>query len=151
MNKKLHFSSNSDDWSTPQELFDQLSILYGPFDLDVCADKNNAKCKRFYTKQDNGLVQSWHKDGKIIWMNPPYGRNIGLWVRKAFIESLHDCKVVCLLPARTDTKWFHNYVMKAYDLIFYEGRIKFGGHNNSAPFPSMIVVFRDGTNLFEDD
>lgn len=148
---KVHFSSKSDDWSTPQELFNQLDAIYGHFDLDVCADKNNTKCKKYYTKKDNGLLQQWHNDGDKIWMNPPYGRQIGLWVRKAFIESLHGATVVCLLPARTDTKWFHNYIKKAYDLIFYEGRIRFGGCKNAAPFPSMIVVFRGGTNIFEDD
>lgn len=139
MDTKLHFSTGTDWWETPDFLFDELNKLYR-FDLDVCADKDNAKCEKFYSKEENGLAQVWHRDGKRIWMNPPYGRKIIDWIRKAYIESQHDCVVVCLLPARTDTKWFHDLCTHG-DITFLRGRLKFGSSKNAAPFPSMIVVF----------
>ena len=133
------FSSKTDEWETPQEFFDKLNHEFG-FDLDVCALPSNAKCKRFYTPKENGLIQPW--DG-IVWCNPPYGRTIGDWVKKAY-ES--KCKVVMLLPARTDTKWFHEYIYGKAKIRFIKGRLKFGNSKNVAPFPSMIVVF-DGCKL----
>ncbi len=139
MNTKVHFSTKTGEWSTPDELYDLLNVIY-KFDLDVCADSSNYKCTRYYSKHNNGLAQVWHRDGKRIWMNPPYGRKIIDWIRKAYIESQHDCIVVCLLPARTDTKWFHDLCIHG-DITFLRGRLKFGDAKNSAPFPSMIVVF----------
>lgn len=135
----VHFSSASCEWETPQDLFDALNVLWGPFDIDVCATKQNAKCKRFYTKNQDGLVRPWK--GRI-WMNPPYGREIGKWMRKAWISATHGnaSVVVCLVPARTDTAWWHEYAMKG-KIEFIRGRIKFNGHKNSAPFPSAVVVF----------
>lgn len=138
----IHFSSKTDMWSTPQGLFDRLNIEHR-FTLDVCATTENAKCKYFFSPEIDGLAQDW-KD-HTCWMNPPYGRTIGAWVKKAYEATFMDwqhngAKVVCLLPARTDTAWWHDYVMKG-EIIFLRGRLKFGGHKNSAPFPSAIVIF----------
>jgi phage N-6-adenine-methyltransferase len=134
----VHFSSKTPEWSTPQDLFDKLHRVW-EFTLDVCATAENAKVLYFYDKADDGLKQSWK--GHVCWMNPPYGREIGKWMRKAFQESLRGAVVVCLVPARTDTVWWHDYVMKG-DVTFLKGRLKFGGATNSAPFPSAIVIFR---------
>ena len=134
----VHFSSKTPEWSTPQDLFDKLDKVWG-FTLDVCATKENAKVAAYYDKQTDGLAQSWK--GHVCWMNPPYGRDIVKWMRKAFQESLRGSTVVCLVPSRTDTAWWHDYSMKG-DITFLRGRLKFGGATNSAPFPSAIIVFR---------
>lgn len=134
--KSVHFSSKSDEWATPQDLFDRLNLIYG-FDIDVCANSDNAKCEIYYTPMQNGLKQNWYG---TCWMNPPYGRGIGAWIKKAYEESLNGCTVVCLIPARTDTSWWHDYVIKG-KIEFLRGRLKFNGHKNSAPFPSAIVIF----------
>jgi phage N-6-adenine-methyltransferase len=133
----VHFSSASDDWPTPQDFFDRMNALHGPLELDVCASPENAKCPRYYTREDDGLAQPW--TGRC-WMNPPYGRTIGLWMRKAYEESQRGALVVCLVPARTDTARWHDYATKG-QVTFIRGRLKFGGHVNSAPFPSATVVF----------
>lgn len=130
------FSSATDEWATPQAFFDKYNAIYN-FTLDVCATSENAKCKNYYTKEQDGLKQTWIG---FCWMNPPYGREIGKWVRKAYESSLEGATVVCLLPSRTDTAWWHDYVMKGR-IEFIRGRLKFGGAKNSAPFPSAIVVF----------
>ena len=132
------YSSQTDMWETPQDLFDDLDREFH-FDLDVCAIPENAKCKKFYTPEQDGLSQPW--DG-TCWCNPPYGRDIGQWVRRALFASVIGSTVVMLLPARTDTKWFHDYIYKRAEIRFVKGRLKFGNSKNSAPFPSMIVVFR---------
>lgn len=134
----VHFSSATHEWSTPQKTFDELNAKWG-FTLDVCATKENAKCAAFYTKESDGLTKRWAPN--VCWMNPPYGREIGKWVQKAFEESQKGATVVCLLPARTDTKWFHEYCTRG-SIQFIRGRLKFGDAKNSAPFPSMIVVFK---------
>lgn len=139
MNNEVMFSSRADDWETPQWLFDQLNAEFG-FTLDVCATPDNAKCERYYTKAEDGLAQDW---SGVCWMNPPYGREIGRWIEKAYESSLGGVTVVCLLPSRTDTKWWHEYVMRG-EVLFLRGRLKFGGSKNSAPFPSAVVVFRGG-------
>ena len=143
INKGL-FTSNSDEWETPQELFDQLDREFDLV-LDPCATKENAKCPRFFTKEDDGLSENWAWTldymPQGVFVNPPYGREIGKWVKKAYEESLKGCVVVCLLPARTDAKWFHNYCLKG-EIRWIKGRLKFSGMKNSAPFPSMIVIFR---------
>ena len=132
------FSSDSDKWATPQELYDNLNAYYGPFNLDPCASPDNAKCSQFFTESDNGLSQPW--SGRVF-MNPPYGREIGKWVKKAW-ESAHAGAIVCcLLPARTDTAWWHDYCAKGH-VTFLRGRVKFGDGKGSAPFPSVVVVFR---------
>ena len=139
------FSSASDSWDTPQALFDRLHAKY-QFGLDVCATAENSKCGYFFDKDDDGLKQNWaefiqlHISGNC-WMNPPYGREIGKWVKKAYEESLNGVAVVCLLPARTDTRWFQDYCIPFGKIEFIRGRLKFGGSKNSAPFPSCIVVF----------
>lgn len=139
MNQSVMFSSKSDDWATPQFLFDDLNREFH-FTLDPCASISNAKCPKFFTINDDGLTKSWA--GENVFCNPPYGRTIGMWVKKAFIESRNpSTKVVMLLPARTDTTWFHNYIYHIAEVRFIKGRLKFGLSKNSAPFPSMIIVF----------
>src|SRR5574344_258550 len=137
------FSSGTDEWSTPNDFFEKLDKEFH-FTLDVCATKENAKCRRFFTKKENGLLQDWGEE--ICWMNPPYGRAIVDWVRKAYEEAQNGSTVVALLPARTDTRWFHGYIYGGHEIRFVQGRLKFGGCKNSAPFPSMIVIFRTGGN-----
>ena len=129
-------SSNTDMWETPQALFDAYNSVYD-FDIDVCAVPQNAKCERYFTPEVDGLKQDWNG---TCWMNPPYGRQIGKWVKKAYEESKNGSVIVCLLPARTDTAWFHDYCMRG-KIEFLRGRLKFGGSTNSAPFPSCVVVF----------
>ena len=135
------FQSGSCEWETPQDVFDELDQEFG-FVVDVCAAPENAKCKHFYSRQDDGLAQDWPSPA---WMNPPYGREIGKWLKKAWDEARRGKTVVCLIPSRTDTKWWHDYVMKADEIRFVRGRLRFGGHKCSAPFPSAVVVFRGAT------
>jgi len=135
---KVHFSSNTDLWATPQKFFDKYNYKFA-FTLDVCALQENAKCSRYFTPDDDGLLQDWA--GETCWMNPPYGRAIKFWVKKAYEASLRGATVVCLLPARTDTTWWHDYCVKG-QIEFIRGRLKFGGSKNSAPFPSAVVVFK---------
>jgi len=135
------FSSSTDLWATPQDFFDRLNAEFD-FDIDVCASPDNAKCDTYFTKEQDGLSQSWG-GGETCWCNPPYGREVGKWVQKAYISSKNEgSTVVMLLPARTDTKWFHEYIYNQSEIRFIKGRLKFGGSANSAPFPSMVVVFR---------
>jgi len=136
MNKELMFSSKTDLWATPQNFYDKYNEKFD-FELDVCATKENAKCSRYFTIFDDGLSQQW--DG-VCWMNPPYGRTIKHWVKKAYESSLNGSTVVCLLPARTDTAWWHDYCTKG-QIEFIRGRLKFGNSKNSAPFPSAVVIF----------
>jgi phage N-6-adenine-methyltransferase len=136
INKGL-LTSITDQWATPQDFFDRQNAMYGPFTLDVCADKENAKCASYFDKATDGLKQQWI--GKC-WMNPPYGREIGKWMKKAYESAGNGTVVVCLVPARTDTKWWHDYAIKG-QITFIRGRLKFGGSKNSAPFPSALVVF----------
>lgn len=140
MNKELMFSSKTDQWATPSETFAELDAEFH-FDLDPCADADNHKCERYFTKEINGLSQNW--GGYNVFCNPPYGRQIGEWVKKAYEESRKpNTLVVMLIPARTDTKWFHDYILGKAEIRFIRGRLKFGGADNAAPFPSMVVVFR---------
>lgn len=130
------FTSNTDLWATPQEFFDKLHSEFH-FELDVCALPANAKCERYYSPEDDGLKHEWNG---TCWMNPPYGREIGKWVQRAYEASLDGATIVCLLPARTDTKWWHDYCMKG-EIRFVKGRLKFGDAKDSAPFPSAVVIF----------
>ena len=139
MTTNVHFKSQTDEWSTPQDLFDRLNAEFGPFDLDPCATANNAKCARFFTREDDGLSLLWN--ASRIFMNPPYGRAIGKWMKKAWEEHFNSTVVVCLVPARTDTVWFQDFAMRG-EIRFIRGRLKFGGSKNSAPFPSAVVIFR---------
>jgi phage N-6-adenine-methyltransferase len=142
MNTDLMFSSKTEMWATPQDFFNQINKEYN-FSLDVCAIDENAKCSNYYTPEIDGLKQEWKGN---CWMNPPYGREIGKWIEKAYYESIikNNCIVVALLPARTDTKWFHNYIYmkERVKINFIKGRLKFGNGKNPAPFPSMIVIFK---------
>lgn len=140
-NNRGMMTSETDEWSTPQDLFDEFDRVYG-FELDVSATPENTKCGRFYTKDDDGLRQEWHSSSRVAWMNPPYGRTIGAWVEKAYRESQEGMTIVCLLPARTDTAWFHEWVAGKAELTFLRGRLKFGGHQSNAPFPSLVAVYR---------
>lgn len=130
----VHFSSKTDEWATPLDVVQE----YGEFDLDPCATPENTKAPRYFTREQDGLAQEW--TGRV-WMNPPYGREIGKWVAKA---ATCGTEVVCLLPARTDTAWFHDYCAKSGEVWFRRGRIKFGGSKHPAPFPSMVVIFNKG-------
>jgi phage N-6-adenine-methyltransferase len=134
----VHFSSTTDDWPTPEEYFERLRKLFN-FTLDPCASMDNRKCARFFDLTTDGLSQAWNTEGAVF-MNPPYGRNIGKWVKKAYEESLKGTPVVCLLPARTDTSWWQDYCTKGL-VKLVRGRLKFGEAANSAPFPSAIVIF----------
>jgi phage N-6-adenine-methyltransferase len=147
MNKNAQltmFSSKTGEWSTPQDFFDKLNWRFGPFDLDPCADPSNTKCQNFFTEAEDGLSKDW--GGFTSFINPPYGRGIDSWIKKGYEESRKEgTKVVMLIPSRTDTKYWHQYIMKADEVYFVKGRLKFGDSTNSAPFPSAVVVF-DGTN-----
>ena len=136
--RSVLFSSKTDLWETPQDFFDKYNEEFN-FTFDVCALPENAKVQNYYTPEINGLAQTW--SGRC-WCNPPYGREISYWVKKAY-ES--KCLTVMLLPARTDTKWFHAYIYKNpnAEIRFIKGRLKFGGSKNSAPFPNMVVIFRN--------
>ena len=146
MNTELMFSSKTDNWETPQDLFEELNKEFD-FTLDACADATNHKCPFYFTKEDDGLSMDW--GGHIVFCNPPYGREIGEWVKKAYetMKNSWNYKyktiVVMLIPSRTDTKWFHEYIYNQPNVKvrFLKGRLKFGNSKNSAPFPSMIVVF----------
>lgn len=136
----VHFSSKSNEWTTPQYLFDELNDEFN-FTLDPCATDENAKCSKYFTIEDDGLSKDWSND--VVFMNPPYGREIKHWIKKAYEESLKGATVVCLIPARTDTTYWHVFIFdKADDIRFLKGRLKFGNGKNSAPFPSAIVVYK---------
>lgn len=139
MNTDLMFSSKTDQWETPQDFFDQLNKEFH-FTLDVCALPENAKCVDYYTPEQDGLSMPWTG---VCWCNPPYGRQIGQWVRRALFASVSGATVVMLLPARTDTRWFHEYIYGKAEIRFVKGRLKFGGADNAAPFPSMVVIYRN--------
>lgn len=134
---EVHYSSKTDLWATPQDFFDKYDAIYN-FELDVCAVKENAKCGKYFTPEQDGLKQEW---SGICWMNPPYGRGIGKWMRKAYESSGNGTIVVCLVPARTDTRWWHDYAMKG-QIEFIKGRLKFGDAKTNAPFPSAVVTFK---------
>lgn len=137
---EVHYSSKSNEWATPQKLFDELNEEFN-FTLDPCATDENAKCNKHFTIEDDGLSKDWSKD--VVFMNPPYGREIKKWIKKAYEESLNGATVVCLIPARTDTTYWHDFIFdKADDIRFLRGRLKFGNSKNSAPFPSAIVLYR---------
>ena len=131
------FSSKSDIWATPKDFFSSLNAEFN-FTLDPCALPENAKCKKFYTPDQNGLNQDW--SGEIVFCNPPYSE-VSKWVEKAYREAKRGAKTVMLIPSRTDTKWFHEFIYQKHEIRFVKGRLKFGDQKNSAPFPSMVVVF----------
>ena len=141
MNTDLMFSSKDDSWETPPSLFNILDMEFN-FTLDPCCTKQTAKCKKFFTKEEDGLIQDWSKD--IVFVNPPYGREIGKWVEKSYNESKKGAKVVMLIPSRTDTKWFHDFIYNKAEIRFLKGRIRFLQNKkelNAAPFPTMLIIF----------
>ena len=142
MNPAL-FSSTNDDWETPQAFFDTLNKEFR-FTLDPCSTDENAKCAKHYTRQDDGLTQDW--TGERVYCNPPYGREMPRWIKKCYEHMCGGGIAVMLIPARTDTKAFHEYIYGKAEIRFIKGRLKFGNSTNSAPFPSMVVVF-DGTRV----
>jgi len=133
------FKSLTCEWATPQTLFDALNYEFA-FTLDVAATKENAKCDRFFDIDKNGLLQRWAPER--CWMNPPYGPDLEKWIRKAWEESRKGAAVVCLVPSRTDTIWFHEYALKADEIRFLCGRLRFGEGKGRATFPSCVVIFR---------
>jgi len=144
----VHYSSATPIWETPIDFFNKYDDIYH-FDLDVCATEENKKCNKYYSEKDDGLSKPWIG---TCWMNPPYGRTIGQWIKKAYESSQEGATVVCLIPARTDTKWWHDYVVKGL-CKFIKGRLKFGvldhatnksTFSNSAPFPNAVVIFGQG-------
>lgn len=141
MTGDVHYSSATIYWETPQWLFDTLNKEFG-FTLDTCATPDNAKCERFFTEDDNGLMKDWGDN--VCWMNPPYGAEIARWMAKAHNAANMGATVVCLVPSRTDTEWWHKHAMK-HEIRFLRGRLKFGDAVDSAPFPSAVVVMRPDT------
>jgi len=137
--KKVMFSSKSDEWGTPTDFFNKLDVVYN-FTLDPCATAENAKCKKFYTIEENGLEKDW--EGETVFVNPPYSK-IKDWVIKAHTEGQKlNTTVVMLIPSRTDTRWWHQYCMNADKILFVKGRLKFEGGEHSAPFPSAVIIFK---------
>lgn len=133
------YSSKSNEWETPQELFDWLDREFH-FTLDPASTHENAKCAKHYTQEENGLAQDWR--GETVFCNPPYGRELPLWIEKAAKSAGGGTTVVMLIPARTDTRAFHDLILDKAEVRFLRGRLKFSGSKQSAPFPSMIVIFR---------
>lgn len=134
------FTSKSNEWETPKEFFDQLNQEFN-FTLDPCASIENHKCANYFTKCDDGLKQEWC--GHTVFCNPPYGKELPLWVQKCYEQhNKYGITIVLLIPARTDTKYFHKYIYGKSEIRFIQGRLKFSNSKQSAPFPSMVVVYR---------
>lgn len=134
----IHFSSKTGLWSTPLKFFEEIDREFN-FNTDVCATPENAKCPMFFTEKQDGLQMAWLG---VCWMNPPYGREISRWMEKAYLSAKSGmATVVCLVPARTDTLWWHGYAMRG-EIRFIKGRLKFGDAIKVAPFPSALVIFR---------
>ncbi len=144
MNKKLHFSSKDQTWETPLDFYEDLNKEFN-FTLDPCCTPQTAKCKIWFTKADDGLSRSWMNH--IVFMNPPYGREIKHWIKKAHDEYIKgSCTVVALIPSRTDTRYWHDYIFPLYyegkiQIRFLKGRLKFGDHKDPAPFPSALIIY----------
>lgn len=140
MINKGMMTSNTEEWTTPIKFFEELNKEF-KFTLDPCATNENAKCNKFYTKEDNGLLKSWK--GERVFCNPPYGRKISYWVKKCYDENkFNNTFIVMLIPARTDTSYFHDYIYHKQEIRFIRGRLKFNDGKNPAPFPSMVVIFK---------
>lgn len=142
MNKAL-FSSATEEWATPKDFFDALDAEFH-FTLDPCSTDDNAKCEKHYTKEQDGLSQDW--TGERVFCNPPYGREMPRWIAKCAEHGMRGGIAVMLIPARTDTRAFHEYIYHKAEIRFIRGRLKFGGAKNSAPFPSMVVVYGGDLN-----
>ena len=145
MNKELHFKSEKQTWETPQDFFNKLDDLFG-FTLDACASSDNAKVGNYYTVEQDALAHDWQG---VVWCNPPYGREQVKFIQKAYDESVkHGSTVVCLIPARPDTKVWQDLIFNHADQVcFIKGRLKFGNSKDAAPFPSALIVFGDSRDL----
>lgn len=138
-------SSKTDNWATPQDFFDNLNEEFH-FTLDPCANEENHKCDLFFTKEQDGLTKDW--GGHVVFCNPPYGKKIAEWVRYSYEQSQKpNTTVVMLIPARTDTRYFHNYIYGKAEIRFIKGRLKFGDATTAAPFPSMVVIYHKSSWL----
>lgn len=137
-NLAVHFSSKDQTWTTPKEFFKELDDHFA-FTLDAFASHENALCEKYYTEEDNALIQDWYPER--VFMNPPYGKMLKHCVKKAYEESLKGTKIVMLIPSRTDTTYFHDYIYGKAEIRFLRGRLKFGDGKNPAPFPSMLVIY----------
>ena len=148
MNNELMFSSKSNEWGTPKNVFEEINKEFN-FNLDPCANEKNHKCEEYFTIKDNGLNKEW--GGKRVFCNPPYGRSLKLWVKKAYEESKkNNTLIVMLIPARTDTSYFHDYIYNKSEIRFIRGRILFekdgeevSDKSKRAPFPSMFVIYNN--------
>ncbi|MBQ6503243.1 MAG: hypothetical protein IJI57_04955 [Flexilinea sp.] len=136
----INQDSGKDDWGTPKKLFEYLDKEWH-FELDPCANDRNHLCEKYYTKAEDGLSQDW--EGKRVYMNPPYGRETGKWIEKAYRESVKGASVVCLIPARPDTSYWHNWIFPyASKIQFIQGRLHYSDGKEGCPFPSAIVIFQ---------
>lgn len=138
INKGL-FTSDTNEWATPKLFFEELDKEFH-FTLDPCATADNTKCNKYFTEKENGLIQDW--SGEIVFCNPPYGRKLCDWVEKCYMENKKGTTIVLLIPARTDTTYFHKYIYKQHEIRFIKGRLHFNESKQSAPFPSMVVVMK---------
>lgn len=135
---KAYYLALTTEWATPQAFFDGLQAEFG-FTLDVCAQPDNAKCPRYFSPDVDGLAQPWEG---VCWCNPPYGKTLAQWIAKAHRSAQHGATVVCLVPAHTDTRWWHQYCAPPAEIRFIAGRLTFGGATHTAPFPSALIIFR---------
>lgn len=139
MDPNLTSGNKSKEWETPQDFFNTLNSEFH-FTLDPCCTKENAKCSKYYTKEQDGLLQDW--TGETVFCNPPYGREMSKWIEKCYKHKLNGGTAVMLIPARTDTIAFHKYIYHNAEIRFIKGRLKFGKSKVNAPFASMLVIFR---------
>ncbi|MGL5188491.1 MAG: DNA N-6-adenine-methyltransferase [Cetobacterium sp.] len=145
MNNELMFSSDDMTWTTPQDFFNKINEEFN-FTLDPCCFKETAKCNKFFTPVENGLVQDWNNE--IVFMNPPYGRELPIWINKAYNEYIKfGTTIVCLIPARPDTKVWHEIIFPNAEVRFIKGRLKFGDGKSPAPFPSALVIFSKNAEI----
>lgn len=154
MNKDLMFSSKHHEWETPDDLFRMLDMEFN-FKYDLAASKYNTKCANYFGLDLpmgglNSLQMNWHTTKGYLWLNPPFGRGVKEWVKKCDTEAQEGAKIVALLPARTDTKYFHDHIYRKYEIRFLKGRLKFklnGEEHDAAPFPSMLVIFEKSKKI----
>ena len=146
----VHYSSKTVEWETPQWFFDSLNEEFR-FTLDAAANHTNRKCEKYLTEDQNGLDADWHG---TVWLNPPYGREIGKWVDKAMLEAEKGATVVCLIPAKTETRWWAKFwdyekhrPVEGCEVRFIFKRLQFGNSGINAPFPCAVVIFRSHPGL----
>lgn len=143
--KSIHFKSENQTWETPQDFFDHVNYLFN-FTLDACASADNHKVSAYFSEEDDALIQNWHG---VVWCNPPYGRHQVDFIKKAYDQYIKNgSTIVCLIPARPDTKLWQDLIFPHADQIcFIRGRLKFGDSKDAAPFPSALVVFGNKKDL----